>query len=144
GEKKALAAIGKGLACIATAGLWSWKSRNQYGEKQDDARSLLDDFGRVNWDGRELVVLIYDSDITQEHTTWDAYPRLAEQLYRLGVQQVKVLTLPHVAQGGKTGLDDYLLVRTPDDRSEEHTSELQSRENLVCRLLLEKKKKTTR
>src|SRR5690606_41739480 len=28
-----------------------------------------------------------------------------------------------------------------DGRSEEHTSELQSRENLVCRLLLEKKKK---
>src|SRR5690606_39375360 len=28
-------------------------------------------------------------------------------------------------------------------RSEEHTSELQSRENLVCRLLLEKKKNTT-
>src|SRR5690606_42035325 len=28
-------------------------------------------------------------------------------------------------------------------RSEEHTSELQSRENLVCRLLLEKKKKRT-
>src|SRR5690606_40041116 len=34
--------------------------------------------------------------------------------------------------------------RSSDDapRSEEHTSELQSRENLVCRLLLEKKKKT--
>src|SRR5690606_41680909 len=30
------------------------------------------------------------------------------------------------------------------ERSEEHTSELQSRENLVCRLLLEKKKKTTK
>src|SRR2546422_5972600 len=29
----------------------------------------------------------------------------------------------------------------PDDRSEEHTSELQSRLHLVCRLLLEKKKK---
>src|SRR5690606_40372760 len=29
-------------------------------------------------------------------------------------------------------------------RSEEHTSELQSRENLVCRLLLEKKKNETR
>src|SRR5436309_7849500 len=28
----------------------------------------------------------------------------------------------------------------PLKRSEEHTSELQSRENLVCRLLLEKKK----
>src|SRR6267378_5678857 len=31
--------------------------------------------------------------------------------------------------------------RDPDDRSEEHTSELQSRRDLVCRLLLEKKKK---
>src|SRR5690606_41913499 len=31
--------------------------------------------------------------------------------------------------------------RTRKGRSEEHTSELQSRENLVCRLLLEKKKK---
>src|SRR2546427_8943360 len=29
-------------------------------------------------------------------------------------------------------------------RSEEHTSELQSQSNLVCRLLLEKKKKKTR
>src|SRR2546430_11462294 len=29
---------------------------------------------------------------------------------------------------------------TPFDRSEEHTSELQSQSNLVCRLLLEKKK----
>src|SRR5690554_6954831 len=29
----------------------------------------------------------------------------------------------------------------PEERSEEHTSELQSRPHLVCRLLLEKKKK---
>src|SRR3712207_8894952 len=35
-----------------------------------------------------------------------------------------------VAAGGK------------DERSEEHTSELQSRQYLVCRLLLEKKKQT--
>src|SRR2546428_4222444 len=40
-----------------------------------------------------------------------------------------------------------LPVRTPvgarhERRSEEHTSELQSRSDLVCRLLLEKKKKT--
>src|SRR5258706_8938686 len=32
---------------------------------------------------------------------------------------------------------------TQVDRSEEHTSELQSLTNLVCRLLLEKKKNTT-
>src|SRR3712207_7173106 len=32
----------------------------------------------------------------------------------------------------------------PEGRSEEHTSELQSRQYLVCRLLLEKNTKTTR
>src|SRR5256886_6973964 len=36
------------------------------------------------------------------------------------------------------------LIRENLARSEEHTSELQSQSNLVCRLLLEKKKKTTR
>src|SRR2546422_1646736 len=34
-------------------------------------------------------------------------------------------------------------VRAVENRSEEHTSELQSRLHLVCRLLLEKKKNTT-
>src|SRR5690606_42113640 len=37
------------------------------------------------------------------------------------------------------GLPVALQPNSPDVRSEEHTSELQSRENLVCRLLLEKK-----
>src|SRR5688572_31332139 len=39
---------------------------------------------------------------------------------------------------------DYrnLRVRKVGNRSEEHTSELQSQSNLVCRLLLEKKKNT--
>src|SRR3712207_8986652 len=38
------------------------------------------------------------------------------------------------------GIDDVDAI----GRSEEHTSELQSRQYLVCRLLLEKKKKTLR
>src|SRR5690606_16218860 len=37
--------------------------------------------------------------------------------------------------------DRFYLEVQRTSRSEEHTSELQSRENLVCRLLLEKKKK---
>src|SRR5690606_41643761 len=40
---------------------------------------------------------------------------------------------------GARGLGEGLVV-VDEHRSEEHTSELQSRENLVCRLLLEKKK----
>src|SRR3712207_7959811 len=49
---------------------------------------------------------------------------------------------PVVLRGDEdaTGLDlAHRMVSTP--RSEEHTSELQSRQYLVCRLLLEKKKK---
>src|SRR5207302_6195490 len=54
------------------------------------------------------------------------------------------------AKDGKAMRDGYRRVLQADSgcvdcylglRSEEHTSELQSRENLVCRLLLEKKKK---
>src|SRR3712207_7512245 len=43
---------------------------------------------------------------------------------------------------GETGASDPIVIRTPSSsiqRSEEHTSELQSRQYLVCRLLLEKK-----
>src|SRR5690606_9306648 len=61
---------------------------------------------------------------------------------------------PFVAAAVRGGRGLYVLVRTSNPgsrdlqglelagggRSEEHTSELQSRENLVCRLLLEKKK----
>src|SRR5262245_20214604 len=43
---------------------------------------------------------------------------------------------------GRKGVDDgAILIVAKDDRSEEHTSELQSLRHLVCRLLLEKKKK---
>src|SRR5690606_11607522 len=47
--------------------------------------------------------------------------------------------LPHSAYLIRIQARQYQ--RHCDGRSEEHTSELQSRENLVCRLLLEKKKK---
>src|SRR5690606_41499259 len=47
-----------------------------------------------------------------------------------------------VAILGPNGAGKSTLIRAIAGlRSEEHTSELQSRENLVCRLLLEKKKK---
>src|SRR5690242_5513911 len=44
---------------------------------------------------------------------------------------------------GDRDLIDLLAVSSSGRRSEEHTSELQSHVNLVCRLLLEKKKKNT-
>src|SRR5438132_3177291 len=45
---------------------------------------------------------------------------------------------PARTEGTRTGLTAYRPARR---RSEEHTSELQSHSDLVCRLLLEKKKK---
>src|SRR2546422_2713162 len=48
-----------------------------------------------------------------------------------------------VARGGIADPRHRLPERWGLRRSEEHTSELQSRLHLVCRLLLEKKKKTT-
>src|SRR5690606_39445948 len=52
----------------------------------------------------------------------------------------RALTVATVTVGILTSLDNRLLGNAEYTRSEEHTSELQSRENLVCRLLLEKKK----
>src|SRR3712207_7784751 len=62
---------------------------------------------------------------------------LLEDLDRLlGVER------PRVDQRGQDPLDlDVGVQVLPDHRSEEHTSELQSRQYLVCRLLLEKKNK---
>src|SRR5690606_41487492 len=57
---------------------------------------------------------------------------IAEALAASG--QLLVLTPQELGLIGATAQRDALA------RSEEHTSELQSRENLVCRLLLEKKK----
>src|SRR5690606_13239495 len=53
--------------------------------------------------------------------------------------------LPADADGGELAPDGRVMEMLSEHtlegwRSEEHTSELQSRENLVCRLLLEKKK----
>src|SRR5438445_6689653 len=48
--------------------------------------------------------------------------------------------IARAAKAAKIKQIDYVLI-THYHRSEEHTSELQSRQYLVCRLLLEKKKK---
>src|SRR3712207_8296422 len=48
-----------------------------------------------------------------------------------------------ILPGTKTTIPDLLWLGARGIRSEEHTSELQSRQYLVCRLLLEKKNTTS-
>src|SRR5260370_15781232 len=52
-----------------------------------------------------------------------------------GAAQHQIVEMPEVADA------EHLAAQFAETRSEEHTSELQSHLNLVCRLLLEKKKK---
>src|SRR2546430_7166184 len=71
----------------------------------------------------------------------------------LSTDSVLMIPRPWGSIGFRTRGNSHLtpkkrpLIRVPLDtkcsRSEEHTSELQSQSNLVCRLLLEKKKKIT-
>jgi hypothetical protein len=122
GEFKALSAWLRGLPVVAVPGVDSWRTRPdsepladailaaQDAETRDlpDEVALLPELNR-RWDGKSWV-LWYDSDISREHPAWRAFPRLAEQLYRLGAESVKILTVPAVA-AGKCGLDDYILAR---------------------------------
>src|SRR2546429_3206420 len=71
-------------------------------------------------------------------------PGIAEHplILREGIGVSSVCTRQHhQTKSGRHGRGDAVLVRNKFERSEEHTSELQSRLHLVCRLLLEKKKK---
>src|SRR5206468_10769598 len=67
-------------------------------------------------------------------------PRSTLFPYTTLFRSVEQLGLPKHVQALAIEPEGLVLVAGP--RSEEHTSELQSRSDLVCRLLLEKKKKT--
>src|SRR2546426_7867892 len=63
---------------------------------------------------------------------------------RPGIQIVMLTALEQerlVTEAVRAGVRGFVLKTQAGERSEEHTSELQSPCNLVCRLLLEKKKK---
>src|SRR5205809_7824516 len=64
------------------------------------------------------------------------------EIYTLSLHDA--LPISHRRHDRREVADDLLLLGLivgDEERSEEHTSELQSRLHLVCRLLLEKKKK---
>src|SRR2546430_12735041 len=78
---------------------------------------------------------LFRSRLVRAHLEEDAGKSLHEDfvgqsgidLNRAGTPLLEIVTEPDM--------------RSSDERSEEHTSELQSQSNLVCRLLLEKKKR---
>src|SRR2546430_12656309 len=69
--------------------------------------------------------------MTVEQCAMEVAPMLSNELKAAALRQPLAITLT-------AGLDTRVVLAAC--RSEEHTSELQSQSNLVCRLLLEKKK----
>src|SRR5690606_41775355 len=69
---------------------------------------------------------------------------LLHQLGNVSAHFVAYSSWGRMVSGTRVAPYRWINCCTPGSRSEEHTSELQSRENLVCRLLLEKKKNKSR
>src|SRR5947199_9411234 len=78
-----------------------------------------------------MLVLLFSAAATSEIYTFPYTTLFRSSQVRVAPQNLRsFLHEPGLVHGGSSG-----------DRSEEHTSELQSLRHLVCRLLLEKKKK---
>src|SRR3712207_5947289 len=90
------------------------------GQAADGVRSLADRFGIEP--GMVVMEMGYDDDVDEDLR--DALTERCGELVDEDTDEV---------------VDAVLLWYRDGDRSEEHTSELQSRQYLVCRLLLEKK-----
>src|SRR5690625_4644202 len=106
----------------------------------DDKSSSTSDNGESSGDEQVLRMHLgtdpttFDPSLHEDFLTGSMTRQLFDGLYRLGVDgpELSLATDVDVSEDGMT----YTFTL----RSEEHTSELQSRGHLVCRLLLEKKK----
>src|SRR2546430_10031488 len=112
----------------------------------------------VSSDGRIVGIKSGSAIITAAATNFDAGQRAAADTVRVSAPIEVDSIRPKTVRYGEfltvygigvdsifvASLDSASLIPNPVERSEEHTSELQSKSNLVCRLLLEKKKKLYR
>src|SRR2546430_3363052 len=93
----------------------------------------MDDLDFPGWEPAKSVQVVEGNGLTQVLVKGQPYMRWQsgdEGCTRLAIVQLY-----------KCGLGTEEDLAAAFGRSEEHTSELQSQSNLVCRLLLEKKKK---
>src|SRR5207302_8228142 len=86
--------------------------------------------------------VVHGNDGSKNFRGWPAIERIRKFLTCPSGEQIQFISLRPFLDLPRAH-QDFLVANVSGlpVRSEEHTSELQSRENLVCRLLLEKKKK---
>src|SRR2546422_1520378 len=124
-------------------------------DTHDDERQYVLSKGMAHWGEDELAYYEAVADAIKSYAKYEIIHALG-----LTTQEEKdthrVLAIRFQQPTSKSGTQLYAFTiaaerllrtsviyrRAQGDRSEEHTSELQSRLHLVCRLLLEKKKKT--
>src|SRR5215475_1189003 len=111
-------------------GLLGSASGTPYGE-----RGQITELDPRREGGARLVAARWGDSLLQLGSSEDDARRMLDAVEGRGPEPRPLLS-PEQSYG-----ELYGILSGPDLRSEEHTSELQSRENLVCRLLLEKKKK---
>ncbi len=136
GEKKALKAIQEGLNCIALAGVWCWKGRDNNGQSLP-----IPDLSAIQWKGRR-VYIVFDSDASTNPSITKAETALAEELVSRGAL-VSAIRLPSET-GDKVGLDDFLLdhsvvelLQLPQHNpaEDEQTNDQEKRESQGSRLV---------
>src|SRR3712207_2517579 len=132
-------------------------SRDRYVIIQPEELEALDPERTRSIDIEDFVSLDEIDPVYYDHPYYLVPDKGAAKPYRLLLEAMKEsgkVAIARVVLRSKEQLvairpsDDVLLMETmifadevvPTERSEEHTSELQSRQYLVCRLLLEKKK----
>src|SRR5437016_12102271 len=99
---------------------------------------LIDNQSRVLIDDHDPTVHLRDDDVNRAVSLVSSVPRVREILVS---HMREYANKGNVVMEGRD-IGSVVFPETPFKfRSEEHTSELQSLTNLVCRLLLEKKKK---
>src|SRR5690606_41965975 len=83
----------------------------------------------------DALPIFLDQEKAYDRVNWDFMFRCLKEL-GVGLKFITAIQQLYSNAQSCVTTNGY----TSQPRSEEHTSELQSRENLVCRLLLEKKK----
>src|SRR5690242_6302775 len=122
-------------------------SYNAHGLALARARSALMPLIRGAYAGSMMTVLMYGSYLVTRHQmtigSLVAFMGFLAQLMWPTTAMGWVISIYQRGRASMKRLDDIFLAPAAEssERSEEHTSELQSHVNLVCRLLLEKKKK---
>src|SRR5690606_10496808 len=116
--------------------------------KFDTARTLVPGPAIEEEPGAQLAIVAYG---TTRYAIEEARAQLAAAGVATSFMRVRALPIGDEVRDFVARHEDLVLIEMNRDaqltailrdelpRSEEHTSELQSRENLVCRLLLEKK-----